>query len=195
MKKILYILFLLPVFCRGQNIKLPIDSDTKKITYQEVVHVDSTSKDELYTRAREWFARNFVSSKEVLQMEDRAAGKIIGKGSADGYATFQKASVGYWLHYTISITIKEGRYRYEITDFKIQMNPSVFIHNPQSYDAEYYYNFTFQDTAISKNLVEDIKKEYQQFYQKINQTGTSLSLSLKETLSRKYLLMKTKDNF
>lgn len=80
MKKILYILFLLPVFCRGQNIKLPIDSDTKKITYQEVVHVDSASKDELYLRAREWFARNFVSSKPRIPFINRLNSAKIKKG-------------------------------------------------------------------------------------------------------------------
>lgn len=59
---------------------LPIDNETKLITYSEVIILDSTvNKSELYSRAREWFAKAFKSSKNVIQMDDKENGKIIGK--------------------------------------------------------------------------------------------------------------------
>jgi hypothetical protein len=58
----------------------PIDSLTHKITYTEVVYLDSlTDKQEIFSRAREWFASAYKSSINVIQMDDKEGGKIVGK--------------------------------------------------------------------------------------------------------------------
>lgn len=65
---------------------LPIDSVTKMITYTEVVNVDtSLSKLELYSRAKEWFAKAYNSSQNVIQIEDKESGKIVGKALSQVY--------------------------------------------------------------------------------------------------------------
>jgi hypothetical protein len=119
---IFYLLFFLNnFFAYGQN-EIPIfpyDSATNRITYSEVVYVDSSaSKLELYSRSREWFAKTYNSSNDVIQMEDKESGKVIGKAlmgvSHKALGRFYDA--GY-INYTISIQSKEGRYKYEITDF------------------------------------------------------------------------------
>src|SRR5687768_10177439 len=74
---------------------LPLDSVTNRVTFSEVVKIENATKDELFTRAREWFAKTFVSAQNVLQMDDRVSGKLIGKGS-----------YGHNTHYTVSITVK-----------------------------------------------------------------------------------------
>lgn len=76
--------------------------------YSEVIEADGT-KDELYTRARTWFAETFNDSRGVIQMDDKDAGIIIGKGKfiyTDNGAT----------HFTIKIQVKDGRYKYDIFD-------------------------------------------------------------------------------
>lgn len=97
----------------------PMDSTTGKITYTEVVKVDSTAtKDELYSRAREWFAKAYKSSTNVIQMEDKESGKIVGKALTQVFYQAMKSNYsGGYFHYTISIYIKDGRYKYEVTDF------------------------------------------------------------------------------
>jgi hypothetical protein len=118
----LLILFIFSAFSvLGQNVTptLPIDSLTKKISYSEVIKVDSLeSKMELYSKAREWFAKTYKSSSDVIQMDDRESGKLVGKALMQVYhkalgSTFPS---GY-INYTISIYIKDGRYKYEITNF------------------------------------------------------------------------------
>ena len=115
-------LTLLPVssvFGQKETPKLPIDSSTSKITYSEVVHVDSlANKQELFSRAREWFAKAYKSSTNVIQMEDKESGKIVGKALMQVYhkALGTEYQSGY-INYTISIYIKDGRYKYEVTDF------------------------------------------------------------------------------
>lgn len=99
--------------------KLPIDSSTSKITYSDVVFVDSlVNKQELFSRAREWFAKTYKSSTSVIQMEDKESGIIVGKALMNVYhkALGSNFPSGY-INYTISIYIKDGRYKYEIIDF------------------------------------------------------------------------------
>lgn len=102
------------------------DSLNAAISYQEVVKVDSTiSSKELYLRARSWFAETYKSSQDVIQMDDKESGKIIGKGAIKYYSNVFVGSEGTkgFIFYTITVQVKDGRYKYEITDFNHEGNP------------------------------------------------------------------------
>ena len=95
--------------------ELPISEKTGKVCYEDVVKVDGVSASDLYVRANEWFVKTFNSANSVIQMQDKEAGKIIGKG----YVPVK--SMGYdagGFDFTINFAAKEGRYRYVITDIK-----------------------------------------------------------------------------
>ena len=115
MKKVSLVLLMLFAGMLMHAQTLPIDSKTGKITFTEVVYVgDSTiSKDELYSRAREWFAVTFVSANDVLQMDDIEAGKIIGKGNIRLKKTWHLYGS---INFTLTIYLKHGRYKYVITN-------------------------------------------------------------------------------
>lgn len=120
MKKLLLPLLFICSLSYGQktSLILPIDSITNKITYSEVIKVDSVNKQELFSRAREWFAKAYKNSSKVIQMEDKESGKIVGKALMQVYhkALGMSFESGY-INYTISIYIKDGRYKYEFVDF------------------------------------------------------------------------------
>jgi hypothetical protein len=102
----------------AQVINLPIDSATKAIDYNEVIQVDSVPKEELYSRALEWFAETYKASKSVIQMEDKENGKIVGKALMKVY--HRSLGTDYpsgHINYTLSIQFKDGRYRYSFHDF------------------------------------------------------------------------------
>ena len=89
------------------------------LTYTEIIQVNSISKNELYNRARLWFTTVYNSAKDVLQMDNKEEGQIIGKAIISYYP---KVFVGSEttkgrINYTIKIFVKDGRYKYEITDF------------------------------------------------------------------------------
>ena len=92
---------------------LPIDNKTGKVTYEEVVTVEGTYAEGIYIRANEWFAKTFNSAQDVIQMQDKEAGRIIGKGSIS--VTLMKYQQGFF-EFTISFYAKDGRYKYIITD-------------------------------------------------------------------------------
>jgi hypothetical protein len=75
MKKIAFLIFI----SFNSIAQLPIDPTTQKFTYSGVIDVDG-DKNELYMRARAWFVTMYKDADEVIQLEDKEAGKIIGKG-------------------------------------------------------------------------------------------------------------------
>lgn len=89
------------------------------LTYTKVVQVDNISKGELYNRAKLWFATAYNSASDVLQMDDKEAGQIIGKAIIKYNPAFTRGSgqTKGKINYTIKVFVKDGRYKYEITDF------------------------------------------------------------------------------
>jgi len=98
---------------QAQTLPAP-DSTTKKINYSEVVTVNGATKDLLYKRAK--------------NLNISGAGMISDK-PADGYysyggtfkVTYHAPQPGLMhtgmVSYTVTVTCKDGRYKYVITDF------------------------------------------------------------------------------
>lgn len=106
-------------WAQKESPTLPINKETGKIIYTEVVSVDSSlNRGKLYNNAKEWFTKIYKSSKEVIQLDDKEKGIIIGKGIIPVYYQYLGTSTqdGY-INYTISVIVKDGRFKYEITDF------------------------------------------------------------------------------
>lgn len=91
------------------------------VFYSDVIEVDSIDKDELYKRAKRWFVESYKDANKVIQLDDKDSGEIIGKGSFDALwnATFVASHVVNVGH-TVKIQVKDGKYRYEITDFRVR---------------------------------------------------------------------------
>lgn len=96
-------------------------NDAGKIVYTEVVEMPNVTKDALYSRAYEWFTK--ANPKNVIQMQDKESGKIVGEGQWDAYEIKwnimgMRSGVPGSIHFTISIYLKDGKYKYEITNFR-----------------------------------------------------------------------------
>lgn len=112
---------------------LPINSETGKIEFQNVITIDGKSKDELYLASREWFAKTFTSSNAVLQLDDKEAGKLIGKGFADHYVKLTPnayTSMKYRMYFTLSVDIKDNKYRYTISDITFKDDTFSSMNGP-----------------------------------------------------------------
>ncbi|OON68852.1 DUF4468 domain-containing protein [Hymenobacter sp. CRA2] len=112
-----------PVLYQGQEKAateaFPIDANTQHYTYQGVVEVPGVNKDELYTRAYEWMAKTYRSANAVIQMHDKEAGRLVGKGATivPTERTLTMIAPGFVRH-TLTLYIKDGRYKYVLTDFE-----------------------------------------------------------------------------
>ena len=118
---------LLTIFCLGitlslsaqkseTTLELPLKDDV--IFFENVVQVDSTfSKKQLFAKGREWFVNYYKSANDVLQMDDKEEGVLIGKGlhKYNFFNGINSSSIA--LYFTVNLTVKDGKYRYQIYNF------------------------------------------------------------------------------
>lgn len=123
MKKLIYILMFIPsMLYSQQNTIHPEFRDhlglrDELIYYQEVVPAEGLSKNDIFVRMNEWFVRTFNSPKNVIQMQDKEAGKLMGKYSFTYKSGKGMFSVLYYIDCILSFEAREGRYRLEASNF------------------------------------------------------------------------------
>lgn len=89
-----------------------------KIHYSGTVMLDNSSKEELYIAARKWFVRTYKSAKDVIQMDDKEAGIIMGVATMPTFRRcFFRLHDSGSIEYLISIEVKDGGYDYEVSRF------------------------------------------------------------------------------
>ena len=125
---LLLLVALLTAFCvRAQKNQalpvppeLPIDSITHLITYEGVLDVRGVSSAELYKRMQEWFKTYYKNSSEVIRENDSVKYRMTGKprfriqNPPDKNGLKTDAGL---IQYTIIVAAKDGRFRYELTEF------------------------------------------------------------------------------
>jgi hypothetical protein len=153
-------LFLMSSLCLSAQT-LPTDPETKKITYQETVNMDSLTKVQLYERCKHWMTNYYKSTKFDL---DDKINKITTSGSFLITLTYDfKYKSENNVSYTIAFNLKEGKYRYTITDFrfyKVTAGPKTILPAETAYAKMTTVNkkeFVTQVTAEINKLIEDMK--------------------------------------
>lgn len=141
---------------------VPVDPDTKLITYREVVS-EQGAPGYLYDKGVEWFRSYYVNPASVFTVQDRTNGKAEGIGrmkifyfDADG-----NRLDGGQVMYNIKLEFKDNKYRYTISDFLLKtasryplekwLNKTDPAYNPQ-WDA-----YLYQIDTTMKRLVTTLK--------------------------------------
>ena len=122
MKKTLFfqLVFTLIANIATSQTTLPVDTETGKVTFSEVVKVDSSlTQNALYLNAQKWLTKAFKDANSAIQFEDKEEGKVIAKGTDE--VRFKQGmqigdQSGGHFGFTLTITVKDGRYKYTITD-------------------------------------------------------------------------------
>ena len=113
----------LPLFAQeAKPYNLPINPDSKKIMYREVVEEQGTPS-YLYNKAIEWFGYYYLNAQSVYSVQDKVNGKIEGLGRMKIYYADEASGVtrdGGIIVYQIKIELKENKYRYTLTDFSLK---------------------------------------------------------------------------
>jgi len=89
------------------------------------VTVDGASRDQLYDAALAWFTHTFRSSKDVIQVQNRESGTLIGKSlfEYDPVVFIASGRISGVVRYTLTIEVKDGRYRYTVDSFEHEGSP------------------------------------------------------------------------
>jgi len=110
----------LSVKAQNSAVKMPVDPETKLITYKEVVTVVGTPS-ELFNRAIEWVNKQYKNPADATKVRDQASGIIeivhrIEISKIEKGATLVAGRVDY----SMKIELKDGRFRYTITNFNMR---------------------------------------------------------------------------
>jgi hypothetical protein len=142
---------------------MPVDEDSKLITYKEVIQEKGTRND-LYIRGIAWINSFYKNPQEVTRVRDADNGIIKGIARFKTYYTDKDGfkREGPIIEYAFTLEFKDGRYRYIMTDF-IQklasrtsierwMNTKDNAYNPQ------WDDYLRQVDTYVKDAVKGMKK-------------------------------------
>lgn len=101
MKKLLILLLFYPLLITAQQ-------------YTDVVDIPGKSSEKLYKGANEWFALTFNSANDVIQLNDPAEKKIIGKGMKQVVYLIKNTPVSLDVFFTLLVQFKDERYKYDL---------------------------------------------------------------------------------
>ncbi|NML64380.1 DUF4468 domain-containing protein [Hymenobacter sp. RP-2-7] len=100
----------------------PLSATTHRITYEGVVQVPGASQADLFDRARRWVSQTYNQQNAEVEREDAASGLLQLRGTrlAQVYQDYQgvpRATYAGVVRHSLSIYVKDGRYKYVLTDF------------------------------------------------------------------------------
>jgi hypothetical protein len=105
-----------------QPNNLPVDPDSKKIMYREVIEQQGTPE-YLYDKAIEWFGYYYLNPQSVYTVQSKENGKIEGLGRMKILYKDEAAGIlrdGGVIQYQIKMELKDNKYRYTLTDFNLK---------------------------------------------------------------------------
>lgn len=110
------------VFSLFSWAQMPVDTSNTTFKYQEVVHIENTSKTGLQERGLAFFIKKLNHDNPSVNKEDLTQHKIKGSYTitSNGFPFSQDFSAQLQLRY------KLGRYQYTIKDFKVYTPPSQY---------------------------------------------------------------------
>ncbi|WP_423819218.1 DUF4468 domain-containing protein [Salinimicrobium sp. TIG7-5_MAKvit] len=146
--KFLYLLLfaIVSTSVNGQEIK--INPDTGMFESQGVVEIEGKTQDELYSSALEWIALNYASANDVIQLQDKASGKIVVKGSFPSTMFKKRGSIPH----TLRLEFKDNRFRYTYSNLSYYSTGS----GDMSFEGSMY-----RKEKIITSAEEDIRNSIQ----------------------------------
>jgi len=145
--------------------ELPVDSSTGLYSYIKVVEVAGISKADLYKRAFTWANTYYKNPADVIREKNPEEGKLLIKArfkisnEADKKGVVTGAGD---VMYTLSLALKEGKYRYEITKIGWQQTSAFPIERwkdagSPSFNPSYPYYLKQTDEKI-KEIIAALEK-------------------------------------
>jgi hypothetical protein len=168
MKKILsflsLFLFCTVTFAQTKSGALPVDSATHLITYEEVVQMPNVSAELIHNKVLAWFRQYFKNSGEVIRQNDLMQHIVMGKPRFKIYNPADKDGLktdAGLVQYTITVSSRDGRFKYELTDFnwkQVSYYPAErWMDTKAATYVRVYADYLKQVEEYSRSLISDLK--------------------------------------
>jgi hypothetical protein len=192
MKKIsllfVFICFSIVCFCQSKDQKQKINEfeqsglfkiDGNNIVTSRIIDSIPGSKDEIYIRVKNYFARAYNDANSVIQTDDKNSGVVIGKGLYKYiYSSIYMLSttLNYSAYHILRVDMKEGKARVicSVTTMKVDNASSK---------NDYDYNIIDYAPFTDKRAFYDKGKQTEAFIRLVilmNESLDSIEKTLKE---------------
>ncbi len=107
---------------------IPIDEDTQRIKFQEVVQQEGV-KGDLFKRVVYWLNDYYKDPVRITSVRDEPTGKFVGKHQFRIYYWDRDDNkhIGGMIYYTFTIEVKNNRYRYTINELLLKSQTNLQI--------------------------------------------------------------------
>jgi hypothetical protein len=158
-----YIILSLTLFY-FQSIYCQNELPTKdgRVFYEEVDSSVIASKSQLYDRAKVWFTNSFKDSKEVIQLDDKEAGTIIGKGIFN----FYRGLTPCFCNFSIRVDSKENKFRIQVYDITVDEGLARIRSSAEFYNKKKNYE------KLKKSIDTEIRYTILNLKTKISSTDS-----------------------
>lgn len=137
-----------------------LPSEDNKITFSKVYQVDGLDSDDLYIKMNEWIVNTFNSPKDVIQFQDKEAGKIICKTMSTFTAGKNLGRVDMDIYFLLTIESRDGRYKITATNFTHEYSQGLGVARiTNSNPLEEYYRLkspTKRELKLNMEIAEQV---------------------------------------
>ena len=143
----------------SQATDVPVDEETGKIMYREVVEQKGT-KTEFFNRAISWINSFYKNPVAVTKTRDPESGVIRGlhriklKDTMDDGTRTDAGTV----QYEFSIELKDGRYRYTLHEFILRQQSKIPVEKWLNQNNPKLRSYLKQINDFSTNWITSLKK-------------------------------------
>lgn len=137
---------------------------------QQIVDFKDLKKDAIYAASRQWIATRFKSANNVIQLDDKENGVLIGKGNIDypckGTAWQCGGYTDTLINFTVKIEAKDEKSRVTFSDL-VHHNPKVII-GGKPYDTTIEQLGKYDHLKEVRDKFNSIFADYKQEVLKVN---------------------------
>ncbi|PKP17407.1 MAG: hypothetical protein CVU05_15585 [Bacteroidetes bacterium HGW-Bacteroidetes-21] len=147
------------------EISLPLDADSKLITYSQVVEAQA-NKDSLYAKSLAWFNAYFKNPTGVIREKSPENGQIMGKHQIKVLNPPDKKGIQTMkgiVQYTVKVSVKENKTRIILTDFNIRDNSYTPIEKWSDKSSVQFNNVNYYYLEQIDKEAKELVKNFQEF--------------------------------
>jgi hypothetical protein len=171
----LFIMLFTACFSQAKPKILAVDQ-SGEIFYEQIDSV-TMKKDVIYTQAIEWVA-NYYKANNIIQVQDKENGKIIGLGFYQYFLTAFLERQRVDLKYTFNITVKDGKYRcqisnlYAIVNFDSNVSPLQLKNLKDVNSGKIKFSKSYADKILIP-IDAEMKNIFKSLNQSVNNSNNS----------------------
>ncbi|MCT4636086.1 MAG: DUF4468 domain-containing protein [Bacteroidales bacterium] len=135
MKSRLISLFVFLSIISSAFAQLPVDNETGKVVFTDVIHIKEMNKDEIYNKAKTWIVSTLKSGDNMVELNGTNSNQIVATGNIIipdkeiNDATKVRAFRQYVLNFKFIIYCKDNRFKYSVQNFDLSFRTPYEVFN------------------------------------------------------------------